>query len=761
MTSQRSLNGNKGQIKLNILYTKLRSIEYLALNERSRPKAFHSNPGYTTTIIMSAPPTPTNNENDSVRNTEIWSTRLQRELLAMTTDNASEEAKEDLTGVLPPFCQVKDHHLDIEHGDCHVMCWFDLPPSSTSPAAVDAVNQTTNAAAEAGTESEAPAVEAAAEGEESAEKKTEEGTKDGGEKSAPSDAQQDGDEKANEEEKKDAAAPSSEVVEEASPIIVTLDISLPKKTDGSVDAAAVAYPFMKPIAILTSGSDRFPTGSTIKDGDLVGIEMDWTPSLHLTDALLNIGLKIKECLSQNEPFHPEVPDHTSTDTMKEMMNAAKKLSASVGASVSESIRGFGTGSPSKTEPEEGKKKKGIRIPSLLRGGKKKDKKEKAKVEEKTAPREKSPSEVRIGDEINMLESPWVDCRGVYSCKPIRRPAFAKKAVEEAEKKRKAKEASDSPKAANAGFAGAGAMFKSITKSAKTALEESFLMIIDTHIIELRSNKLNLSTGTITFAIPIEMLAKLKFRRQESISLFFKPAPEDPLIYTCPDSADCVHQIQNVLKRHGVKGKHTNAATHRAINQALHLVQEIQTKELALKHDPSVERVNEIMDLYRQCAERFESAGDARHKEVVTHMRKFLALPLTVSVLEGTYTKPADDEPITSTSGEGVVLPSPGKAKDTPQEGEKTPDSKPGDDKEFHDNMASLLKEAEADLANMSMDAEDDPEIDAMIEETTGGGDTDDAIAGTLRFYSFKTFSPASVTQSLQIITGIVSFCPAT
>jgi len=646
----------------------------------------------------------------------------------MTTDNASEEAKEDLTGVLPPFCQVKDHHLDIEHGDCHVMCWFDLPPSSTSPAAVDAVNQTTNAAAEAGTESEAPAVEAAAEGEESAEKKTEEGTKDGGEKSAPSDAQQDGDEKANEEEKKDAAAPSSEVVEEASPIIVTLDISLPKKTDGSVDAAAVAYPFMKPIAILTSGSDRFPTGSTIKDGDLVGIEMDWTPSLHLTDALLNIGLKIKECLSQNEPFHPEVPDHTSTDTMKEMMNAAKKLSASVGASVSESIRGFGSASPSKSEPEEGKKKKGIRIPSLLRGGKKKDKKEKAKVEEKAAPKGKSPSEVRIGDEINMLESPWVDCRGVYSCKPIRRPAFAKKAVEQAEKKRKAKEASDSPKAANAGFAGAGAMFKSITKSAKTALEESFLMITDIHIIELRSNKLNLSTGTITFAIPIEMLAKLKFRRQESISLFFKPAPEDPLIYTCPDSADCVHQIQNVLKRHGVKGKHTNAATHRAINQALHLVQEIQTKELALKHDPSVERVNEIMDLYRQCAERFESAGDARHKEVVTHMRKFLALPLTVSVLEGTYTKPADDEPITSTSGEGVVLPSPGKAKDTAQEGETAADSKPADDKEFHDNMASLLKEAEADLANMSMDAEDDPEIDAMIEETTGDGETDDAIA---------------------------------
>ena len=97
------------------------------------------------------------------------------------------------------------------------------------------------------------------------------------------------------------------------------------------------------------------------------------------------------------------------------------------------------------------------------------------------------------------------------------------------------------------------MFRAFTQSARGVLEESFLMITDSHIIEMRSNKLNLSTGNVTFAIPIEMLAKLKFRRQESISLFFKPAPDDPLIYMCPDSADCVHQIQSVLKKHGVKG----------------------------------------------------------------------------------------------------------------------------------------------------------------------------------------------------------------
>jgi hypothetical protein len=266
------------------------------------------------------------------------------------------------------------------------------------------------------------------------------------------------------------------------------------------------------------------------------------------------------------------------------------------------------------------------------------------------------------------------------------------------------------------------MFRSFTNSARGVLEESFLMITESHIIEMRSNKLNLSTGTVTFAIPIEIMAKLKFRRQESVSLFFKPAPDEPLIYMCPDSADCVHQIQAVLKRHGVKGKHTNAATHRAINQALNFVQEIQTKELALKHDPSIDRVNEIMDLYRQAAECFEKAGDVRHEEVVVHMRKFLALPLTVSVLDGSYTKPVDDEPISNTTGEGVVLSSPGK------KGDDTSDSIK-EDKQFEENMDNLLAEAEADLANMKTD-EDDPELDAMLEEhnNIAGGDADDAIA---------------------------------
>lgn len=248
------------------------------------------------------------------------------------------------------------------------------------------------------------------------------------------------------------------------------------------------------------------------------------------------------------------------------------------------------------------------------------------------------------------------------------------------------------------------------------------MITDTHIIELRSSKLNLSTGTVTFAISIELMAKLKFRRQESISLFFKPAPDDPLIFMCPDSAAAVHQIQNVLKDHGVKGKHTNAATQKTIHEALQAVQEIQAKERALEYQPSTERVNEIMDLYRQAAELFESAGDVRHEEVVLHMKKFLALPLTASILDGSYKPEEKPEKVPSKDGpvpEGEVLE---RTKEQLEDEEEEEDLSKSTDDVFEKNIDNVLNEAKTELDELNDglgdidDGDDDDlnDLDAML-----------------------------------------------
>ena len=188
------------------------------------------------------------------------------------------------------------------------------------------------------------------------------------------------------------------------------------------------------------------------------------------------------------------------------------------------------------------------------------------------------------------------------------------------------------------------------------------MIREQYIIEIKTNKFSIGTGKVVLVTLIASLAKLKFRREESISLFLKEAPDDPLIYMMSESADCVKQIQTILKAHGVKGKHTNAAMQRSIQTALSIVTDIQNKERALEHDPTIENVNEIMDLCRQAAERFEQAGDSRHQEVMAHMKKFLSNPITVSILSGSYEAKKKSEggatPSKPAVPEGEVLSSP-------------------------------------------------------------------------------------------------------
>ena len=430
------------------------------------------------------------------------------------------------------------------------------------------------------------------------------------------------------------------------------------------------------------------------------MDLDWTPSLHLADAILNVSLKIKESIMQGEPFHPE-PEAAELDPFDEVAKGVDEVAKGArrfASSFGERAAKFGK---SLSTPKHGSSKE--RVSPQSSGSKSKKKSMKAQT----------PGAVAIGDEINLLEEPWVNARGVYSCKAIRRPPFIEEIIKINAKEQ---EQMSSP----------SAMFRSFAQSARSVMEESFLMVTETHIIELKASKLNLSIGKVVFCIPIEMMSKLKFRRQESLSLFFKPAHEDPLIYMCPDSSDAVKQIQGVLKKKGVRGKHTNAAAYRAIEEAMQIVQQIQTKEMAIEHEPTVERVNEIMDLYRQAAERFEVAGDVRHEEVVTHMRKFLAKPTTVSILDGSYKKSesakpkADDGP----GPKGEVL----EATDALLEsGDDEADDKqpalvaasPASDKEFEDNIDSLLKDAKADFENFEVS---DEEL-----EIVGSGAVDDGI----------------------------------
>jgi hypothetical protein len=263
------------------------------------------------------------------RNAEIWSTRLQKELLALTTDNATPQETQDVAGILPPFISIKDHELDIAAGICKVSFTIDI----SNPRA-----------------------------------QTEEGSE---------------------------------------TIVITLDTSMERNEQGALIPGASAYPFKQPSIILKTGASMFPDSSTIENGDPVDIDCDWTPSLHMTDAVLNIGLKIKESILMGEPFHPAVAEES--DPVDDLVKGARRF----GNFLSKSARTFVT-SPTAAAASSAE-------PAPPRGNPLRRKPKEPK-------RQASATSINIGDEINLMEPPWVDCQGLYSCKAIRRPGFLEDAI---------------------------------------------------------------------------------------------------------------------------------------------------------------------------------------------------------------------------------------------------------------------------------------------------------------------------------------------
>lgn len=208
----------------------------------------------------------------SDRTAEIWSTRLQRELLALlesskqeetetTTTTTTTEEKEDNNddsnnnkgdndedntkqnkkattkkanadiALLPPFIKLSNKVLNIEEGICKVTFDIEVCPKL--------------------------------------------------------------DEKKDDDDEK----------KKVGIVSITLDVSLERNADtGEPYADPDTYPFQKPKAILASGQELFPLHSDISNGDCITVDCDWTPSLCLSDAALNISLKIRESARKGFPF---------------------------------------------------------------------------------------------------------------------------------------------------------------------------------------------------------------------------------------------------------------------------------------------------------------------------------------------------------------------------------------------------------------------------------------------------------------------------
>ena len=225
--------------------------------------------------------------------------------------------------------------------------------------------------------------------------------------------------------------------------------------------------------------------------------------------LRDFCLQVRECVKRGEPLHAAITEGGFEDggaLTESLMREARQASESiletkkaVGAMFSSgfsSLSAKGSSFASKGQSMKGMFSSALGENLSAFSGQKDDDASNNEVGQEEVGREEEteapapPKEIPdIGDEIDLSEEPWNLCVGMYSCKALKRPAFVEASIAEASSKQK-----KDGDGASSGFA-AKSMFGRFAKSAKSVMEESFLMITDKCILEFKANRLNIGSGT--------------------------------------------------------------------------------------------------------------------------------------------------------------------------------------------------------------------------------------------------------------------------
>ena len=356
--------------------------------------------------------------------TEIWSTRLQREILAL--ESSDDESKK--IELLPPFIKAIGHTFNFESGKAKILFRIDVELSDEDHA--------TSGGTEADVQKEG-----------------------GSSNKIAANDDTDGEGIDKDKSEHDNAVTSetegSNKGDKADPhVVLLLDASLYWSPDSAAarSSSPQCYPFVKPIAIIKSGSNLFSARSTIRDGDEVDIDLDWTPSIHLADAATNVALKIRECVKTGEPLHPAKRDDDieggglSGSLLREAREAKESLletKKAVGAIFSSGLSSLSAKSQFATKSmTKGLFSLGESLTTFAEasaGSKRGNSGEKELTSrDESPPKDQTQKVVKdipdIGDEIDLSDEPWSQCIGMYTCKALKRPAFVEDAIAIASKK---------------------------------------------------------------------------------------------------------------------------------------------------------------------------------------------------------------------------------------------------------------------------------------------------------------------------------------
>lgn len=345
---------------------------------------------------------------------EIWSTRLQREILALSEKG---EDKKDV-GILPSFISFQNYNLDIDQGLCTVDFAIIVECANYSPSKPKKSQTDIKAKVDGAVGEEDNDTKAVEDADDSAigdaESTTQIATK-----------EPDGNEIDTRDQSSNVSMDDTKFKVQ---VVVTLDASIQRRD--SIANASNSYPFFKPRAFITSGADHFRF-MEIQNGDEIQIDCDWTPSLHLNDAVLNIALKVRESIKRNEPclkvvqkdlsFQHDILDEVRADFSKAGAKVSSFFSdlrsrASAVADELDQAVGSVSGDAEEHVSSSRLRRKVLRSPQV-------DGPPSLPAKVVTV------DNVEIGDEIELSQDPWNKAVGMYPCKTIRRPDFINIAME--------------------------------------------------------------------------------------------------------------------------------------------------------------------------------------------------------------------------------------------------------------------------------------------------------------------------------------------
>jgi len=166
-----------------------------------------------------------------------------------------------------------------------------------------------------------------------------------------------------------------------------------------------------------------------------------------------------------------------------------------------------------------------------------------------------------------------------------------------------------------------------------------LAITDTQIVELQPHTSKYGVAIVVEAHDLQALVKLKFKKGEDGILLLEYKNGKISRLYMEDPAVCVGHIKTKMREMGIDGSVKNK-NEKIIENAQGFFFEAKKIETQFSLSPSVEYVQEMMDLLRKAAEKFAEANDNSYTDVMGFIKKFLQRSDVNAVLDSKMSYPS-------------------------------------------------------------------------------------------------------------------------